>query len=145
MDVELRVNALGVPVATYELGTAGARIVVEGYEDETIEDVVEGMCCALAVLNFRGEVRLFNAGVASEEAEREMRATIERFNGKLWITDEDGALIAAEEERLAEKAQAEIKKVRSFMQQEGLRRGLNKEERESMTFGEAISEPYKED
>jgi hypothetical protein len=49
--------------------------------------------------------------------------------------------VAAEEVEKAEKEDADFGRIMRFMQEEGLRRGLNKEERERLTLGEAFKEP----
>jgi hypothetical protein len=140
IDVELGTGPLGYPQATYELGIDGPRtsIVVEGYEDDTYETVAQSMCRALALLNFRGEVRLFYDGMAGEVEKPDVLATIDRLSGTLQITDEYAMRVVTEEEERAEKERAGFKRVASFMREEGLRRGLNKEEREELTLGEAL-------
>jgi hypothetical protein len=140
IDVELGDSLLGYPQATYELGIDGPRtsIVVEGYEDDTYESVARSMCRALALLDFRGEVRLFYDGMAGEVEKPDVLATIDRLSGTLQITDEYAMRVVTEEEERAEKERAGFKRVASFMREEGLRRGLNKEEREELTLGEAL-------
>src|SRR5919112_779274 len=72
VDVELGTNIFGLPKAAYDVGIDGPRteIVVNGYEDDSYEDVAQQICRALAVLGFRGEVRLFCDAGADEEEER---------------------------------------------------------------------------
>ena len=125
MDVELGEGLLGYPQATYELGIEGPRtsIVVEGYEDDTYETVARNMCRALALLDFRREVELFYDGMADEEEKQEILPTVDRLSGTLQIPDEDAMRAAAEEDR-AEKEHAGFKRLASFIQEEGLRRGL---------------------
>jgi hypothetical protein len=140
VDVELGTNILGFPKAAYDLGIDGPRteIVVNGYEDDTYEDVTRQMCCALAVLGFRGKVRLFCDGVAEEEEKREIFANVGHLEGTLWLTDEYAARVGAEE---AEQEDADFGRIMRFLKEEGLRRGLNKEERGKLTLGEAFKAP----
>lgn len=146
IDVELGEGLLGYPQATYELGIEGprTRIVVEGDEDDTYETVAQNMCRALALLDFRGEVELFYDGMADEEEKQEILATVDRLSGTLQITDEDALRAAAEEEERAEKEHARFKRLASFIQEEGLRRGLNKEERQKLTLEEVL-EPQEDE
>jgi hypothetical protein len=142
VDVELGTNILGFPKAAFDVGIDGPRteIVVNGYEDDTYEDVTRQICRALAVLGFRGEVRLFCDGGAEEE-KREIFANVGHLKGVLWLTDEYAEGVAAEEVEQAEKEDADFGRIMRFMQEEGLRRGLNKEEREKLTLGEAFKAP----
>src|SRR5215210_2894375 len=96
VDVELGTNILGLPKAAYDVGINGPRteIVVNGYEDDTYENVARQMCRALAVLGFRGEVRLFCEGGAEEE-KREIFANVGHLIGTLQLTDDDAARVAA--------------------------------------------------
>jgi hypothetical protein len=93
VDVELGTNILGFPKAAYDVGIDGPRteIVVNGYEDDTYEDVTRQICRALAVLGFRGEVRLFCDVGADEEETREIFANVGHLEGTLWLTDEYAA------------------------------------------------------
>jgi hypothetical protein len=143
VDVELGTNIFGFPKAAYEVGIDGPRteIVVNGYEDDTYEDVTRQICRALAVLGFRGAVRLFCDGGADEEEKQEIFATVDHLKGTLHLTDEYAARVAAEEVEQAEKEDADFGRIMRFMQEEGLRRGLNKEEREKLTLGEAFKDP----
>jgi hypothetical protein len=122
------------------LGIDGPRteIVVNGYEEDTYEDVTQQMCRALAMLGFRGEVRL---GVADEEQKRGIFANVGHLNGVLWLTDEYAGRVAAEEIEQAAKEDADFGRIMLFMQEEGLRRGLNKEERGKLTLGESFKDP----
>jgi hypothetical protein len=124
VDVELGTNILGFPKAAFDVGIDGPRteIVVNGYEDDTYEDVTRQICRALAVLGFRGEVRLFCDGGAEEE-KREIFANVGHLKGVLWLTDEYAAGVAAEEVEQAEKEDADFGRIMRFMQEEGLRRG----------------------
>jgi hypothetical protein len=99
VDVELGTNILGLPKAAYDVGIDGPRteIVVNGYEDDSYEDVAQQICRALAVLGFRGEVRLFCDGGADEEEKREIFAKVGHLKGVLQLTDEYAARVAAEE------------------------------------------------
>ena len=143
MDVELGTNILGFPKAAYDVGIDGPRteIVVNGYEDDTYEDVTRQICRTLAVLGFRGEVRLFCDGGADEEEKRKIFANVDHLKGVLWLTDEYAARVAAEEVERAEKESTDFGRITRFMQEEGLRRGLNKEERKRLTLGEAFKDP----
>ena len=143
VDVLLGTNILGFPKAACDLGIDGPRteIVVNGYEDDTYEDVTRQMCRALAVLGFRGEIRLFCNGGADEEQKREIFANVGHLEGTLSLTDEYAARVAAEAVEQAEKEDADFGRIKRFMQEEGLRRGLNKEEREKLTLGEAFRDP----
>jgi hypothetical protein len=143
VDVELGTNILGFPKAAFDVGIDGPRteIVVNGYEDDTYEDVTRQICRALAVLGFRGAVRLFCDGGAEEEEKREIFANVGHLKGVLWLTDAYAAGVAAEEVEQAEKEDADFGRIMRFMQEEGLRRGLNKEEREKLTLGEAFKAP----
>jgi hypothetical protein len=143
VDVALGTNILGFPMAAYDVGIDGPRteIVVDGYEDDTYEDVAWQICRALAVLGFRGEVRLFCDAGAEEEEKREIFASVSHLKGVLHLTDDYAACVAAEEVEKAEKEDADFGRIMRFMQEEGLRRGLNKEEREQLTLGEAFKDP----
>jgi hypothetical protein len=143
VDVELGTNILGFPRAAYDVGIDGPRteIVVNGYEDDTYEDVARQICRALAVLGFRGEVRLFCDGGAEEEEKREIFASVGHLKGVLQLTDDYAARVAAEEVERAEQESTDFGRITRFVQEEGLRRGLNKEEREQLTLGEAFKAP----
>ena len=143
MDVELGHNILGFPKAAYGVGIDGPRteIVVDGYEGDTYEDVVRQMCRALAALGFRGEVKLFCNGAADEDETREIFANVGHLEGALWVTDEFAARVAAEEAERAQKEDADFARIIRFLNEEGLRRGLNKEERGKLTLGEAFEDP----
>jgi hypothetical protein len=143
IDVELGTGLLGYPQATYELGLTGptTSIVVEGYEDDTYEGVAHSMCRALALLGCRGEVRLYYDGMADEEEKKEIFVTIDALKGRLQLTDEMAQRVAEEEQQHAENEAARFKKMASFIKQEGLRRGLTKEEREKLTLKEALEKP----
>ncbi len=91
----------GTPFATYRLGIGSpmAKVVVTGSGGEGYEDVLRGMLRALAVLGFRGEVRLRYAGNAvSEDGGREALADLERFAATLEITDEYAEQVKAEQQ-----------------------------------------------
>ena len=143
VDVELGTNILGFPKAAYDVGIDGPRteIVVNGYEDDTYQDVTQQICRALAVLGFRGEVRLFCDGGADEEETREIFANVGHLEGTLWLTDEYAARVAAEEAEQAEQEDGDFGRIMRFMQEEGLKRGLNKEEREKLTLGQVFKDP----
>jgi hypothetical protein len=143
VDVELGTNILGLPKAAYDVGIDGPRteIVVNGYEDDSYEDVARQMCRALAVLGIRGEVRLFCDAGAEEEEKREIFANVGHLKGVLHLTDEYAARVAAEEVEHSEKEDADFGRIMRFMQEEGLRRGLNKEERAKLTLGEVFKDP----
>src|SRR5215216_4574271 len=134
VDVELGTDILGFPKAAYSVGIDGPRteIAVNGYEEDTYEDVTRQLCRALAVVGFRGEVRLFCNGVADEEEKREIFANVGHLEGALWLTDEYAAHVVAKEVEQAELESADFGRIMRFMQEEGLRRGLNKEEREKL-------------
>jgi len=140
--VELGTSFLDYPEATYELGIGDLRTVVrvEGYEDDTYEDVARGMCRALALLGFRGEVGLFYDGMAGGEEKREILATIDSLKGELRLTGEGAERAAAEEQQRHKRELAWFSKTASFIKQEGLRRGLPKEEREKLTLREALED-----
>ncbi len=146
ISVELGDGFLGYPQATYELGIEDPRtsIVVEGYEDDTYESAARQMVRALALLGFRGEVELFYDGMGGEEEKQEILATIARLSDTLQITHEDAMRAASEEVERAEEEQAAFKRLDSFIQEEGLRRGLNKEEREKLTLGDVL-EPQEDE
>ena len=143
VDVELGTNILGFPRAAYDVGIDGPRteIVVNGYDDDTYENVARQICRALAVLGFRGEVRLFCDGGADEEEKREIFASVGHLKGVLQLTDDYAARVAAEEVERAEQESTDFGRIMRFMQEEGLRRGLNKEERKQLTLGEAFKDP----
>ena len=143
VDLELGTNILGFPKAAYDVGIDGPRteIAVNGYEYDTYEDVTRHICRVLAMLGFRGEVRLFCEGVADEEEKREIFANVGHLEGMLQLTDEYAAHVVTEEVEQAEQELADFSGIMRFMQEEGLRRGLNKEEREKLTLGEAFKDP----
>src|SRR5215218_8774131 len=99
VDVELGTNILGFPKAAYDVGIDGPRteIAVNGYEYDTYEDVTRHICRVLAMLGFRGEVRLFCNGVADEEEKREILANVGHLEGMLQLTDEYAAHVVTEE------------------------------------------------
>jgi hypothetical protein len=143
VDVELGTNILGFPKAAYDVGIDGPRteIVVNGYEDDTYEDVTRQICRALAVLGFRGEVRLFCDAGTKEEEKREIFANVGHLKGVLWLTDEYTRRVAAEGVEQAEKESTDFGRITRFPQEEGLRRGLNREERAKLTLGEVFKDP----
>src|SRR5215203_6868647 len=98
VDVELGTNILGFPKAAYYVGIDGPRteMVVDGYEDDTYEDVAWQICRALAVLGFRGEVRLFCDAGAEEEEKWEIFASVSHLKGVLHLTDDYAGRVAAE-------------------------------------------------
>ena len=76
----------GTPYATYELGLSGpttSKVVVVGSGADSYVVVLRGMLRALAVLGFRGEVRLRPAGNAFEDGGREAFAALERYAATL--------------------------------------------------------------
>jgi hypothetical protein len=89
----------GTPYATYELGLSGptSKVVVTGSGRDGYEDVLRGMLRALAVLGFRGEVRLRPAANAFADGGREAFAALERYTATLVITDEYAERVKAEE------------------------------------------------
>src|SRR5215211_4833015 len=131
VDVELGTNILGFPKAAYDVGIDGPRteIVVNGYEDDTYEDVTRQICRALAVLGFRGEVRLFCDGGADEEEKREIFANVGHLKGVLQLTDEYAARVAAEEVEQAKKEDADFGRIMRFMREEGLTNYLKTDKR----------------
>jgi len=142
VDVELGTNILGFPKAAFGVGIDGPRteIVVNGYEGDTYEDVARQMCRALAALEFRGEVRLFCEGAAHEQERREIFANVGHLEGTLWLTDEYAARVDADEAERAKKEDADFGNITRFLKEEGLRRGLNKEERGRLTLGDAFKD-----
>jgi hypothetical protein len=140
VDVELGTNILGFPKAAFGVGIDGPRteIVVNGYEGDTYEDVARQMGRALAALGFRGEVRLFCEGAAHEQERREIFANVGHLEGTLWLTDEYAAHVDADEAERAKKEDADFGNITRFLKEEGLRRGLNKEERGRLTLGDAF-------
>src|SRR5215204_6872296 len=60
LDVVVGTIATDTPFATYRLGISGpmSKVVVTGSRGDGYEGVVRGMLRALAVLGFRGEVRV---------------------------------------------------------------------------------------
>ena len=143
VDVELGTNICGFPKAAYDVGIDGPRteIVANGHEDDTYDDVARQICRALAVLGFRGEVRLFCDAGSEEEEKREIFANVGHLEGVLWLTDEYARRVAAEKVEQAEKESTDFGRVTRFMQEEGLRRGLNREERAKLTLGEVFKDP----
>ena len=89
----------GTPYATYELGLSGptSKVVVVGSGADSYETVLRGMLRALAVLGFRGKVRLRPAGDAFEYGGREAFAALERYAATFVITDEYAEQVKAEE------------------------------------------------
>jgi len=49
--------------------------------------------------------------------------------------------VAAEEAEQAEQEDGDFGRIMRFMQEEGLKRGLNKEEREKLTLGQVFKDP----
>jgi hypothetical protein len=100
LEVVVGTIATDTPFATYWLRISGpmTKLVVTDSGGEGYEDVLRGMRRALAVLGFRGEVRLRYAGNAVFEDEgREALADLERFAATLEITDEYAEQVKAEE------------------------------------------------
>ena len=105
LDVELGVDFFGELSASYDLGLIGpkAKIVVEGYEDDTFESVARQMVRVLALLGFRGDVRLVPDEILSDEEERkEIAATARDLAGELTSTDEYARRVREEVARQAE-------------------------------------------
>lgn len=99
LDVVVGDIVTGTPFATYKLGISGpmSKVVVTGSEGDGYEDVLRGMLRALAVLGFRGELRLRYAGNVSEDGGREALAALERLAATLVITDEYAERVKAED------------------------------------------------
>ncbi len=141
MYVELETTCFGFPEASCELFWGNARILVEGSEEDSYEDVIRNMYCNLATLGVFDKVKLVPqwGSALDPDEEREAREAIEKLDG-FEITPEYAASVAEEAQQAAQRAQTNLKKMAMLMQEEGLKRGLNKEERQGMTLGETLGE-----
>src|SRR5215218_880195 len=99
VDVELGTNILGFPKAAYDVGIDGPRteIVVNGYEDDSYEDVARQMCRALAVLGSRSALRpLSNTGPDKGESPQTF-PNRSHIKGKLSLTTDYTARLTAKD------------------------------------------------
>ncbi len=146
MYVELGTDLLGNPEATFDLEMSDARatLVVRGLEDQGYEDVIRNMYRALALVGYRGEVGVVAGDLLGKEDKQEAISAIERV-GDFEVTAAYAQRVAQEELEKAEAEARSFRKLASFLQQEGLRRGLNKEERENLTLGEVFREGEEEE
>jgi hypothetical protein len=145
MEVTLRNSFLGIREASAELPMAGAglvQIVVQALDDEEgFEEVVTKMRRTLAYLDLVGEFYVLAEGPFVDETHREEAQRI--VDG---LSERDRTITSADVQRAREEQVEHAKRVNEGlgkqvtrgMKEEGLRRGLNKEEREKMTLEEAF-------
>ncbi len=156
MLIELRLSD-GVPEASanLEFGTGDrADIVVSmiyevlmydddeeemGYE-ELITKVIAKMHRTLAYLGLCGRMFFDPSGLTyDDEVREEAKRVLDGLSEQdLTITPEDVVRVRREEAEASEKTAALFKKLETSAKEEGLRRGLGKEERSRMTLGEAF-------
>ena len=129
-----------------ELGRTTSTIVVTAHDEgeDELEEAITGMYRTLAWLGLTGEVNIYFDGSTIEspsdgEAEA-VDAVLRRLYGESGptITPDDVARVhqevGEEENRITGRFDTLIRR----MKEEGLRRGLNKEEREKMTVEDAL-------
>ena len=148
MDILLGRSVSGTLEAKVELelGKTTSTIVVTAHDEgkDELEEAITGMYRTLAWLGLTGEVNIYFDGSTIEspsdgEAEA-VDAVLRRLYGESGptITPEDVARVhqevGEEENRIAGRFGTLIRR----MKEEGLRRGLNKEEREKMTVEDAL-------
>jgi hypothetical protein len=144
MEVTLRNSFLGIREASAELPIAGAglvQIVVQALDDEEgFGEVLAKMRRTLAYLDLVAEFHVLAEGpfvdeTHREEAERVVCSLSERDR---TITSVDVQRAREEQVEYAKRVSEGLGRVTRGMKEEGLRRGLNKEEREKMTLEEAF-------
>ena len=142
MEVTLRIGALGTPVACAELllGRDVAHIVVEAIdEEEGFEEVLAKMRRTLTHLSMVGKFYV-DANIPFDEAARgEAQRVIDNLSEEdRTITPADVQRVFQEDEQRAKQVSEGLTHITRIMKEECLRRGLNKEEREKLTLGEAF-------
>lgn len=151
MEIVLR-NVLDVPEAAAQLGfDTGdhAEIVVSmfdevamsndeegmGYE-ELIPKLIAKMHRTLAYLGLCGEMVFDNCLGHGEERE-EIRRVLDRLSERdRTITPEDVVRVRKEETEASEQTASLVKRLATFAKEDGLKRGLNREERRTATIGD---------
>ena len=147
MDILLGRSVSGTLEAKVELelGKTTSTIVVTAHDEgDDLEEAITGMYRTLAWLGLTGEVNIYFDGSTiespSDEEAEAVDAVLRRLYGESGptITPEDVARVhqevGEEEDRITGRFGTLIRR----MKEEGLRRGLNKEEREKMTVEDAL-------
>jgi hypothetical protein len=148
MDILLGRSVSGTLEAKVELelGKTTSTIVVTAHDEgeDELEEAITGMYRTLAWLGLIGEVNIYFDGSTieshSDEEAEAVDAVLRRLYGESGptITSEDVARVhhevGEEEDRIAGRFGTVIR----HMNEEGLRRRLNKEVREKMTVEDAL-------
>jgi hypothetical protein len=122
-------------------------IVVGSVDEEGAKEVIARMRRALAFLGLCGEMLVaVDVDVYGEERKEEALRVIEKLSEQdRTITWNDVRRVNQEAEEEARRVERGFGKLAGFMKEEGLKRGLNKEEREKLTLGEALKDAGTED
>lgn len=144
--VELREAAIGLDAAAeVDMGDDLAEIVVSSLEED-YEEIIARMHRTLAHLGQCGEM-LFNL----EDLDAEKRVEAERVVEKLskrdrTIKPEDVVRVHRKAAEYHERMALRLGELGRVMGEEGLKRGLNKEERKTMTLGDVLEgQPHGEE
>ena len=152
MDIELR-EAGGVLQAVADLypitGETGAEIVINDYtlideeldEDGLVavyEELVFRMLKVLNLLGHRESVALYGESGGNDELDRAMKRVLQGIPEKKEevLRRLGEGLASSSSESGRSEAGDDLKSLSQAMKEEGLRRGLNKEERKRATLGE---------
>ena len=148
MDILLGKSVSGTLEAKVELElgktTSTIGVIAHDEGEDELEEAITGMYRTLAWLELIGEVNIYFDGSTiespSDEEAEAVDAVLRRLYGESGptITPEDVARVhqevGEEEDRITGRFDTLIRR----MKEEGLRRGLNKEEREKMTVEDAL-------
>ncbi len=153
IGIELTVSMWGVPGARAEVlvGSDTAHVVVvSAHEGEKgFADAIVQVRRALAYLGLCGEMVFDDLPLPlylDEESRKAAENAIEKFpKGDLTITPTDVDRVRQEAAEQQERINQNLKKLILRTGEEGLRRGLDKEQREMMTLRESLNKPQKEE
>ncbi len=142
MEVTLRTGLLGTPEASAELlvGRDVAQIVVEAInEGEGFEEVLAKIRRTLAHLGMVGKFYVDTNIPFDDEARGEAQRVIDNLSERdRTITPADVQRVLQEDEERAKQVSEGLKHITRIMKEEGLRRGLNKEERKKLSLDEVF-------
>ena len=142
MEVTLRTGLLGTPEASAELlvGRDVAQIVVEAIDEgEGFEEVLAKMRRTLAHLGMVGKFYVDANIPFDNEARGEAQRVIDNLSERdRTITPADVQRVLQEDEERAKQVSEGLKHIARTMKEEGLRRGLNKEERKKLSLDEVF-------
>jgi imidazolonepropionase-like amidohydrolase len=142
MEVTLRTGLLGTPEASAELlvGRDVAQIVVEAInEGEGFEEVLAKIRRMLAHLGMVGKFYVDTNIPFDDEARGEAQRVIDNLSERdRTITPADVQRVLQEDEERAKQVSEGLKHIARIMKEEGLRRGLNKEERKKLSLDEVF-------